>query len=416
MELLDALRSLVHALPPLAKFAIGMAIIVGVPPLARRVGIPEMVGFLLFGVVLGPHVLGFFDEHRPIADFFAELGKLLLMFSAGLEVDVDSLPQGSDPVNHLRLGHHYCALAPRDLVWARLRICHYSRDCRWVTARVPYAARSIDCPSSRCHPARTGNRDDRRNGFLGHTIADRVRDLRSDLHDWLLADRACHPAHGDRRLRSAHPLRAQSRRRLRVEQGAGQRRRRIRPDARQSWRSPAWLPISSTCRTSSGRSWRDWPSTPRSGNARRRPNWIFSAKPYSFPASSLRPDFSSILRICRKASSAACLWSSGIIATLVLGKWIAATVVGRAFGYTPAARMTIWALTLPQVAATLAATLVAYHTVNADGQRMLDEKMLNAVLVLMLATSILGPVLTERFAPRMLDAEKEHPSAVPRHV
>jgi hypothetical protein len=29
--------------------------------------------------------------------------------------------------------------------------------------------------------------------------------------------------------------------------------------------------------------------------------------------------------------------------------------------------------------------------------------MLNAVLVLMLATSILGPVLTEHFAPRMLD-------------
>jgi hypothetical protein len=33
---------------------------------------------------------------------------------------------------------------------------------------------------------------------------------------------------------------------------------------------------------------------------------------------------------------------------------------------------------------------------------MLDGTMLNAVLVLMLATSILGPVLTERFAPRML--------------
>ena len=60
---------------------------------------------------------------------------------------------------------------------------------------------------------------------------------------------------------------------------------------------------------------------------------------------------------------------------------------------------------LAQVAATLAATLVAYHTVNADGQRLLDERMLNAVLVLMLVTSILGPVLTERFAPRMLDAE-----------
>jgi predicted Kef-type K+ transport protein len=43
-----------------------------------------MVGLLLFGVLLGPHVLGFFGEQQPIADFFAELGKLLLMFSAGL--------------------------------------------------------------------------------------------------------------------------------------------------------------------------------------------------------------------------------------------------------------------------------------------------------------------------------------------
>jgi Kef-type K+ transport system membrane component KefB len=43
---------------------------------------------LLFGVILGPHVLGFFGEDRPIANFFAELGKLLLMFSAGLEIDV----------------------------------------------------------------------------------------------------------------------------------------------------------------------------------------------------------------------------------------------------------------------------------------------------------------------------------------
>jgi Kef-type K+ transport system membrane component KefB len=78
MEAIDALRSSAHALPPLAKFAVAMAIIVGVPPLARRVGLPEMVGLLLFGVVLGPHALGLFGEERPIANFFAELGKLLL--------------------------------------------------------------------------------------------------------------------------------------------------------------------------------------------------------------------------------------------------------------------------------------------------------------------------------------------------
>src|SRR5580700_12190745 len=89
----------------------------------------------------------------------------------------------------------------------------------------------------------------------------------------------------------------------------------------------------------------------------------------------------------------------GIVVALLAGKWIAAAVGARLFGYAPAARSTMWALTLPQVAATLAAALVAYDTHNAAGQRMLDGTMLNAVLVLMLATSILGPVLTERFAP-----------------
>jgi Kef-type K+ transport system membrane component KefB len=92
----------------------------------------------------------------------------------------------------------------------------------------------------------------------------------------------------------------------------------------------------------------------------------------------------------------------GIIAALLIGKGLAAAVVGRAFGYARSARLTMWALTLPQVAATLAAALVSYDTVNASGQRLLDDTMLNAVLVLLLTTSILGPILTERFAPEML--------------
>jgi len=84
------LHSQALSLPHLAKFALGMAIIVGIPPLSRRARLPAVVGLLLCGVVLGPHVVGLFGErpHRPIADFFAELGKLLLMFFAGLEIDL----------------------------------------------------------------------------------------------------------------------------------------------------------------------------------------------------------------------------------------------------------------------------------------------------------------------------------------
>jgi len=86
--LLEAVREHVFALPSLAKFAIVLAVIVAVPALSRRIRLPASVGLVLFGVILGPHVLGFFGEDRPTANFFAELGKLLLMFSAGLEIDM----------------------------------------------------------------------------------------------------------------------------------------------------------------------------------------------------------------------------------------------------------------------------------------------------------------------------------------
>jgi len=100
----------------------------------------------------------------------------------------------------------------------------------------------------------------------------------------------------------------------------------------------------------------------------------------------------------------------GIISALVVGKWIAAESCGRAFGYTPAARKTMWSLTLPQVAATLAATLVAYRTFNTAGQPLLDSRMLNGVLIVVLVTAILGPVLTQRFAPGMLPAALDRPA------
>jgi NhaP-type Na+/H+ or K+/H+ antiporter len=59
------------------------------------------------------------------------------------------------------------------------------------------------------------------------------------------------------------------------------------------------------------------------------------------------------------------------------------------------------------VAATLAAALVAYNTFDQQGQRLIDEPILNTVIVLMVVTSILGPVLTERFAIRMAGLKDE---------
>jgi hypothetical protein len=56
---------------------------------------------------------------------------------------------------------------------------------------------------------------------------------------------------------------------------------------------------------------------------------------------------------------------------------------------------------VPQVAATLAAALVAYDAVNAAGERLIDGRLLNATLVLVVVTAVLGPVLTERAVARI---------------
>src|SRR5262245_17053693 len=86
--ILEVIRAHASTLPPLAKFAGLMAMIVGIPPLSRRARIPAVVGFLLGGVVVGPSVLDLAGQHRPIVEFAAELGKLLLMFFCGLEINL----------------------------------------------------------------------------------------------------------------------------------------------------------------------------------------------------------------------------------------------------------------------------------------------------------------------------------------
>jgi Kef-type K+ transport system membrane component KefB len=94
--------------------------------------------------------------------------------------------------------------------------------------------------------------------------------------------------------------------------------------------------------------------------------------------------------------------ASAMIFALLAGKWIAAQIAGKAFNYSSLARTTMWSLTLPQVAATLAATIVAFNTFDSTGHRLIGSELLNVVLVLMLTTSILGPLLAERLIPRLL--------------
>src|SRR3954469_11503001 len=74
-------------LQPLARFSVAMLILFAVPPLCRRVRLPAVVGLMAAGVLVGPFGLHLAPKHGEVAEFFSELGKLLLMFFAGMEID-----------------------------------------------------------------------------------------------------------------------------------------------------------------------------------------------------------------------------------------------------------------------------------------------------------------------------------------
>ena len=53
--------------------------------------------------------------------------------------------------------------------------------------------------------------------------------------------------------------------------------------------------------------------------------------------------------------------------------------------------------------------MVAYEAQDAKGQRLIDETALNSVIVLVVVTSILGPILTEQFGQRLEAAGQTSP-------
>lgn len=81
-----------------------------------------------------------------------------------------------------------------------------------------------------------------------------------------------------------------------------------------------------------------------------------------------------------------------VVSGLLVSKLLAAMVTKLAYGYRWPQMMTMWSLSLPQVAATLAAALVGLQT------GILSVRVFNAVIVLMLVTSLLGPLLTGHYA------------------
>lgn len=68
--------------------AFGFAIVFGL--IAARIGLPPLVGYLIAGVLIGPHTPGFV-ANADLAAQLAEIGVMLLMFGVGLHLSIDDL-------------------------------------------------------------------------------------------------------------------------------------------------------------------------------------------------------------------------------------------------------------------------------------------------------------------------------------
>jgi Kef-type K+ transport system membrane component KefB len=401
MGVLEYIRSHALALPPLAKFALSMVIIFGIPPLSRRVRLPTVVGLLLIGVVVGPHVLDVFGEQRPIAEFFADLGRLLAMFVTGLGIDLAHLRQAkrrsilfglstsSIPFllgTALSLSFGY-GLLPAIVVGALLA-SHTLLGSRIVA----------ELGASRLEPVTV---------TIGATLLSDTLSLVVFAICVTTYERGFsmfEPAVQLFKIAIVVPLIVFGLSRVgayALQKAEGEE------DAyfvlmfgimaaagvlAQTVNLPG-IAAAFLAGVAVNAAAHDKPATEKLAffsNAFFIPIFFvvtgFLIDPTAF-VQSINDNFGLV---------------AAIIVVLVASKWLAAALAGRAFKYTSAAYLTMWSLTLPQVTTRLAAALVAFNTLDPAGQRLIDRRMLDVVLVLMLTTAILGPLLTQQFAPHML--------------
>ena len=73
---------------PIVAFTVLLMVTLTIPPLFERLRLPGLVGLLAAGVLLGPSALGLLSPDGEIEKLLSDIGKIYLMFVAGLEIDL----------------------------------------------------------------------------------------------------------------------------------------------------------------------------------------------------------------------------------------------------------------------------------------------------------------------------------------
>jgi Kef-type K+ transport system membrane component KefB len=401
--MLDQFLESLTELPILARFAITLMVILTLPPLCARVRLPAVVGFLVAGVIFGPSGMHIAPKNSEVAHFFSEVGKLLLMFFAGLEIDLTQFQR----VRNRSLTYGLASFATPLVCGVALgRMFGYG----WLSALLigsVFASHTL----------------------LGYPLVQRMKLVRNEAVTVtigatiftdvaaLLVVAVCIPIHmagfstNDLLLQLLQlaiyvPV---------VLIGLSSLAHFLMDKFHASKEGQFLIMLLIVAVAAIGAEAIHLEGIIGSflaGLAVNRAVQHSQAKeeleflgntlfiPVFFITIGFLIDVRVFLQTLRENLALAC----GIVGTPIVAKWLASVATQKGLGYTRDEGLIMWALSLPQVAATLAVALTAYGAVNKAGDGLIDEPVLNSVLVLVVVTSVLGPVLTERFGKRMVAA------------
>jgi Kef-type K+ transport system membrane component KefB len=386
-------------LPLLARFAVAMAVILIVPALCQKVRLPAVVGLLLAGVVFGPHGLHVGPKSHEVAHFFADVGKLLLMFFAGLEIDL---------IQFRRTGHRSLAfgLATFALPLASGIAAGLGFGYGWLGALLIGSLLASHTLLGYPIILRLGlSRDEAVTVTVGATVFTDIASL------MILA--VCIPIHVAGfsptefllqfvELAVYVPL---------VVFGLGRLTEWLMP--RVKGKEGQFLVMLLAVALAAivaeaihlegiiGAFLAGLALNRAAKESRAKRELEFLGNTLFIPMFFITVGFLIDVRVFAATLVGNIRMVAAIVGGLISSKLLAALLAGRAFGYSRAQGLVMWSLSLPQVAATLAAALVAFEAKDAEGRRLIDEPVLNCVIVLMVVTSVLGPILTERFGKRL---------------
>ena len=383
-------------LPTLSRFAIILALIIIFPRCAERIGLPGIVGLLIGGYLLGPNALGVIQHEGPVISFFSEMGVLLLMFFAGFEIDPERFKAAR--TRSLIFGILTAAIPLAGGVTIGI-ISGYS----WISSVL--IGSLLASHTLLALPIISASGLMARDSVIVTVGATVVTDITA-----LLILAICIPlfqigfspkglAIQLTELAIYIPV---------VVLGIGKLGQFMLRHFGKSDEGKLVVKIAlivTAAQLAHAINLEGIVGAFLTGLALRRavgePSIAHSLESVS-QALFIPAFFLTTGGLIDPVASFHSLTQNpglviGVVGGLFVAKFLAAAIFSAIYRYSKTDRNLMWSLSLPQVAATLAAAQVAFNTRNSAGERLLDAPMFDTILVLVLLTSIMGPVLTRLF-------------------